>query len=103
MVRTAVAADAADERAWQARPDGRVGAAADALGALAARPTRGGQELGALLSATGGGGLAERPRIALVEALSGTLLALTDLPGLRRAGTCGEPGCRRDPDAGRTT
>ena len=34
-----------------------------------------------LLAATGGGGLVERPRIALTDALSGTLLALTDLPG----------------------
>jgi hypothetical protein len=98
LVRTAVAADAADEQAWQATDDARAGAAADALGALAAASAARREELGALLSATAGGGLAERPRIALVDALSGTFLALTDLPGLRREGTCGAPACRRRPE-----
>jgi hypothetical protein len=50
-----------------------------------------------LLLTTGGGGLVERPRIALTDALSGTLLALTDLPEMRRVGTCGARSCRRDP------
>ncbi|WP_176832452.1 HNH endonuclease [Geodermatophilus sp. DSM 45219] len=49
--------------------------------------------------ATGGGGLADRPRIALTDAVSGALLALTDLPELRRTGTCGRLACRRDPQA----
>jgi hypothetical protein len=54
-------------------------------------------ELVDLLTRTAGGGLVERPRIALTDALSGALLAMTDLPGLRRAGTCGAPACRRTP------
>jgi hypothetical protein len=56
------------------------------------------QRLAALLAATGGGGLADRPRLALTDALTGALRALTDLPGLRAAGTCGAPDCHRDPD-----
>jgi hypothetical protein len=99
LVRTARAADAADEASWTASPDGRVSASADALDALAAASLARREELAALLSATGGGGLAERPRLALVDALSGTFLALTDLPGLRGAGTCGAPGCRRRPES----
>ena len=39
------------------------------------------------------------PRIAVTDATSGALLALTDLPGLRRAGHCGRPACRRTPEA----
>ena len=33
----------------------------------------------------------------LVDALSGALVALTDLPGMRRTGCCGAESCRRDP------
>jgi hypothetical protein len=55
------------------------------------------ERLADLLSATGGGGLAERPRIVLTDALSGVLLALTDLPEMRRVGTCRARQCRRDP------
>ncbi|WP_158550701.1 HNH endonuclease signature motif containing protein [Geodermatophilus sp. TF02-6] len=98
LVRTAQRADAADEAAWQASAAGRVTAAGDALGALAAATDTQREELAALLAATAGGGLAERPRIALVDAVSGALLALTDLPGLRRAGACGRPACRRHPE-----
>ncbi|MDP9428953.1 MAG: HNH endonuclease, partial [Actinomycetota bacterium] len=41
---------------------------------------------------TAGGGLADRPRLVLTDAVTGALLTLTDLPGLRRAGHCGRPG-----------
>jgi hypothetical protein len=96
MVRTAAAADAADEDAWQAGPGGRLTGAEDALAALRSVTDGQRQLLSDLLTNTGGGGLVERPRIALTDALSGTLLALTDLPGLRRAGSCGRAACRRD-------
>ncbi|WP_245700730.1 HNH endonuclease signature motif containing protein [Geodermatophilus siccatus] len=95
-VRTARRADVDDEAAWQVSPTGRVTAAGDALAALAAADTQR-EELAALLDATGGGGLADRPRIAVTDAVTGALLALTDLPGLRRAGHCGRPACRRRP------
>ena len=97
MVATARRADAADETAWAAGPAGRVSAAEDALTQLAAATDAHRQWLAGLLEATGGGGLAERPRIALTDALSGALLALSDLPGLRRTGSCGRPACRRRP------
>ena len=47
-----------------------------------------------LLERAGGGGLVDRPRIAVTDALTGALLALTDAPGLRAAGTCGDRACR---------
>jgi hypothetical protein len=97
MVRTAQKADAADEAAWQAGAGGRVTAADDALDALIAAADSQREELAALLSATAGGGLADRPRIAVTDAVSGALLALTDLPELRRVGTCGRPACLRRP------
>ncbi|HEX2073168.1 MAG TPA: hypothetical protein VHF92_05230 [Geodermatophilus sp.] len=96
-VRTAIAADAADEAAWQDGPGGRISAAEDALAVLRSCTGEQREQLAGLLSTTGGGGLAERPRIPLTDALSGTLLALTDLAELRRAGTCGHPDCRREP------
>ena len=96
-VRTAGKADAADEARWQAGAAGRVSAAGDALAALAAAADTQREQLAALLTATAGGGLADRPRIAVTDAVSGALLALTDLPGLRRAGHCGRPACRRRP------
>jgi len=95
-VRTASAADAADEAAWQAR-SGRFTNAGDALAALRAATQAQRASLADLLLMTGGGGMAERPRIALTDAASGALLALTDLPELRRVGTCGAAACRRDP------
>jgi hypothetical protein len=69
----------------------------DALAVLAECSEEFHNWLADLLITTGGGGLVERPRIALTDALSGSLLALTDLPELRRAGTCGARACRRDP------
>ena len=99
LVRTAAAADAMVEETWRASPAGRVSAAEDAMTALAAATASARDKLLALLTDTGGGGLVERPRIALTDALTGALLALTDLPGLRRAGHCGRPPCRRRPEA----
>ncbi|NEK84500.1 HNH endonuclease [Blastococcus saxobsidens] len=94
-VRTAAVADTADEDAWRAGPGGRVADAADSIAGLRAVGAAQRDLIAELLSTTGGGGLAERPRIALTDALTGALVALTDLPGLRRAGTCGLAACRR--------
>jgi hypothetical protein len=99
MLGTAEAADAADEAAWAVGPGGQVSAAGDALAALRAATDAQREELARLLAATAGGGLADRPRIALTDALSGALVALTDLPRLRRAAHCGTPACRRRPQA----
>jgi hypothetical protein len=98
LVRTAVVADAADESVWQVSPAGRVTAAETSLEALGSAADVQREWLAELLAATGGGGLVERPRIALTDALSGALLALTDLPGLQRAATCGAKACVREPD-----
>ena len=98
-VRTAQQAEAAGEVAWCGTAAGRVDAADDALDALAAAADAQREELAALLEATAGGGLADRPRLVLAEAVSGALLTLTDLPGLRRAAHCGAPACRRRPEA----
>jgi hypothetical protein len=97
-VRTARRSDAADEAGWQASAAGRVSAAPDALAALAAAADAQREQLAALLQATAGGGLADRPRIAVTDATTGALLALTDLPGLRRAAHCGARACRRAPE-----
>jgi hypothetical protein len=94
-VRTASRADAADEEDWQTGPGGRLTDAEDALAALRSATEAQREALAGLLATTGGGGLAERPRIALTDALSGALVALTDLPGLRRAGRCARATCRR--------
>jgi hypothetical protein len=99
MVRTAELADAADERAWRDGPAGRVDAAHDVLAALAIAAEADRAALADLLTRTGGGGLADRPRLALVDAVSGALVTLADLPGLRRAAHCGAPVCRRRPEA----
>ena len=98
LVETAERADAADEAAWQTSAAGRVNAAADALGALRAAAESDRAALADLLQRSGGGGLAERPRLALTDALSGALVALTDWPGLRAAAHCGRPACRRRPE-----
>ncbi|WP_116449930.1 HNH endonuclease signature motif containing protein [Blastococcus litoris] len=87
--RTAVAraerADALDEEAWQGSPGGRLSGAADSLEALAAMSSEQREALADLLTRTSGGGLVDRPRVAVRNAVTGALLALTDLPGLRRA------------------
>ncbi|MGY1650014.1 DUF222 domain-containing protein [Geodermatophilus sp. SYSU D01119] len=89
LVATAERADASDETAWADGPAGRVTAAADALDALAAATDDTRLDLADLLDRTTGGGLADRPRIAVTDALTGALLALTDLPALRRTARAG--------------
>ena len=96
-VRRAELADAADEAAWQASRAGRTSAAADSIEALAVAGAEQRAVLARLLDATAGGALAERPRIAVVDALTGSLLALTDSHELRRTAACGRPACRRRP------
>jgi hypothetical protein len=90
--------DADDEEAWQRSPEGRVSSASDALAALGAATDAQRAALAHLLEATGGGGLVDRPRIAVVDALTGGLLALTDSRELRRGAHCGAAACRRHPD-----
>ena len=97
LVLAASAADADDEDAWRAAR-GRVDDAEDALAVLRGCSAEQRNVLSDLLAMSGGGGLLERPRIALTDALTGALLALTDLPGLRRAGCCGARACRRHPE-----
>ena len=52
-----------------------------------------------VLERTGGGGLVDRPRIAVTGALTGALLALTEARELRARGTCTGPACRRGTEA----
>ncbi|MGY1702075.1 DUF222 domain-containing protein [Geodermatophilus sp. SYSU D00766] len=89
LVATAQRADTADETAWATSPAGRVSAAPDALTALVAAGAHARADLADLLARTAGGGLADRPRLALTDTLSGALLSLTDLPGLQRAARAG--------------
>ncbi|MGY1699973.1 DUF222 domain-containing protein [Geodermatophilus sp. SYSU D00766] len=89
LVATAQRADTADEAAWAASAAGRISAAPDALSALAAATDQTRADLADLLARTAGGGLADRPRLALTDAVTGALLTLTDLPGLRRAARAG--------------
>jgi hypothetical protein len=89
LVATAARADTTDHAAWQAGPAGRVTAAPDALGQLAAATDQARQSLVDLLGATAGGGLTDRPRLVLTHALTGALLTLTDLPALHRAARAG--------------
>ena len=77
-------------------PCGRFTAADDALTAPAGTDAQRAQ-LADLLVPTGGGGLPDRPRIALTDAVTGALLALTDLPAAPGS-HCGAPACRRNPD-----
>ena len=54
---------------------------------------------GPIVGASGTGGtLVDRPRIAVVDELTGALLALTDARQLRRLAHCGRPACRRRPE-----
>ncbi|UOY02099.1 HNH endonuclease signature motif containing protein [Blastococcus sp. PRF04-17] len=89
LVRAARAADAGDESEWRDGPGGRVTAAEDAVTALRVTTDERRAWLADLLAATGGGGLVERPRILLTDALTGALVALTDLPAMRRAAANG--------------
>ena len=94
--RTAVAADAADEAALAGGPGavqrgGRCAGRPAGVHRNAARASR--------RAALGDrrGRACRAARIALTDAVSGALLALTDLPEMRRVGTCGARRCRRDP------
>jgi hypothetical protein len=87
-------ADAADEDSWEQTPAARMTAAPDAIAALAHASTAQREALRHLLELTGGGGLVDRPRIAVTDALTGTLLALTDARELRARGTCPRRACR---------
>ncbi|WP_244274317.1 HNH endonuclease signature motif containing protein [Geodermatophilus obscurus] len=89
LVATARRADTTDETTWATGPAGRVTAAPDALTQLHAATGRARDTLAGLLGATAGGGLADRPRLVLTDALTGALLALTDLPALHRAARSG--------------
>lgn len=96
-VRRAELASAVDEATWQATPAGQTSAAADAVQAMRAVGAEQRAVLAGLLDATAGGTLADRPRVAVVDALDGALLTLTDSRELRGAATCGRPPCRRRP------
>ncbi|SDC46327.1 protein of unknown function [Geodermatophilus telluris] len=96
LVATADHADTTDETTRAHGPAGRAGVARDALTALHAATDEHRDALAALLQRTAGGGLADRPRLALTDALTGALLALTDLPALRRADRAGT-GLHRPP------
>ncbi|NYJ08372.1 hypothetical protein [Petropleomorpha daqingensis] len=85
LVRQAVWSDADDEQAWRTGSGGRVDAAEDAMTALQAATVADRTALTDLLRRTAGGGLADRPRLALVDAVTGALVSLTDLPALGRA------------------
>ncbi|WP_141233841.1 HNH endonuclease signature motif containing protein [Geodermatophilus saharensis] len=89
LVATAERADTAEETTWATSPAGRVSAARDVLTALAAATDQARADLADLLGRTAGGGLADRPRLALTDTLTGALLALTDLPAPQQAARAG--------------
>lgn len=89
-VQRAELAEADDESAWQAGAAGRLTAAEDTISGLAALSAPRRAQLADLLDATGGGGLVDRPRIAVTDALTGALLALTDSRELRAAAAAGQ-------------
>ncbi|MCF6506169.1 HNH endonuclease [Blastococcus sp. MG754426] len=94
-VDAAEVADSTDEAARRDSSAGRSSSAPDALGALGAATDAQRRALAELLDRTGGGGLVDRPRIALVDELTGALVALTDADELRRRSRCGDSACRR--------
>ena len=96
-VQRAVVAEVADEQAWQQSPEGAMSAADDTITALAQMGDEQRAALAALLDAPAGGCLVDRPRIAVRDALTGALLALTDSTELRRHAHCGSRACRRAP------
>ena len=93
-VEAAELADRADQDAEEQSAAARMSAAPDVLAAFAAATAGQRAALGALLERTGGGGLVDRPRIAVTDALTGALLVLTDARELRDAGSCGQRACR---------
>ena len=88
-VQAAELADLADEQDVAGSPAGAMSSAPDALAALAHASASRRAALGHLLERTGGGGLAARPRIAVTDALTGALVALTDARELRDAAAAG--------------
>ncbi|MCA0146464.1 HNH endonuclease signature motif containing protein [Blastococcus sp. LR1] len=82
-------ADEDDEATWQRSPAGRVTTAPTDLDALLAASRSQREALAALLDASAGGTLLDRPRIAVVDELTGALLALTDSTDLRRRAIAG--------------
>ncbi|MDT0277286.1 DUF222 domain-containing protein [Blastococcus goldschmidtiae] len=90
-------ADADDVEAWQDSAAGRPSTAASTLDRLHALADEQRQALAHLLDRGAGRGLVDRPRIAVVDELTGALLCLTDSDELRRHATCGARRCRRDP------
>ena len=82
-VHRAEIADAADDEARQQSPTARLTAAPDLLTALSRASSAQRAALADLLGRTGGGGLVDRPMIAVTDALTGALLALTDARELR--------------------
>ncbi|MGY1986218.1 DUF222 domain-containing protein [Blastococcus sp. SYSU DS0669] len=97
MVVDAQRADRADEATWLRSAPGRVTGAPSDLDACAAAGESRRAALAALLDVSGGGTLVDRPRIAVVDELSGALLALTDSRELRRLARCDDAACRRAP------
>ena len=96
-VDAAARADAADEDQRRLGSGGRVSRAGGALDALREATGQQREALAALLDRGAGGNLVDRPRIAVVDELTGALLCLTDSDGLRRNSTCGARACRRNP------
>ncbi|NEK86398.1 HNH endonuclease [Blastococcus saxobsidens] len=90
-------ADRQDEHDWRRGPAGRIDAAHSDLAALTAATDAQRAELAALLDRSAGGTLVDRPRIAVVDELTGALVALTDSRELRRHAHCGRPACARRP------
>ncbi|MGY1886718.1 DUF222 domain-containing protein [Blastococcus sp. SYSU DS0753] len=97
MVADAQRADRQDESAWLRSAAGRVTRAPSDLDACADAGESRRAALAALLDASSGGTLVDRPRIAVVDELTGALLALTDSRELRRLAHCGDAACRRAP------
>ena len=96
-VDAAARVDAADEGDRQDSSGGRISRCHGALDALREATAEQREALAALLDRGAGGGLVDRPRIAVVDELTGALLCLTDADELRRHATCGARSCRRDP------
>ena len=90
--------DQQEEHAWRTDGPGRFDAAVGDLDALRQASAQQRADLAALLDRSGGGTLVDRPRIAVVDELTGVLLALTDARELRRLAHCGRPDCRRRPE-----
>jgi hypothetical protein len=98
-VQAAEMADLADVQDGERSPASRMSSAPDALAALAHATSSQRTALGRLLERTGGGGLADRPRIAVTDALTGALVVLTDAREIRSAAAAGHglgppEGCR---------